>query len=305
MAVELRNDFLYNILRMKIKDILAADKPSVSFEIFPPRKDASFAPVRDAIARLAVQKPSFMSVTYGASGNAQANTVAIASLVQSCGVSALAHLTCVAATRESIASEAEALGRAGIENVLCLRGDMPKDRQPAGPGDFSHAVDLVRALRPLGFCLGGACYPECHPECPHIESDIRHLREKVDAGLDFLTTQMFFDNNIFYRYLSKLRDRGVTVPIVAGIMPVANGKQIERICRLSGTYLPSRFKAIVDRFGDRPDAMLDAGVAYATEQIVDLFANGINAVHVYTMNKPDVAERIMRNLKGILHSPVA
>ena len=290
---------------MKISEILSGGRPSVSFEIFPPKRDMPFDGIRETVRRLAKQRPSFMSVTYGASGNAQANTVAIASLVQSCGVSALAHLTCVAATRESIASEAEALRRAGIENVLCLRGDMPKDRQSAGPGDFSHAVDLVRALRPLGFCLGGACYPECHPECPHIESDIRHLREKVDAGLDFLTTQMFFDNNIFYRYLSKLRDRGVTVPIVAGIMPVANGKQIERICRLSGTYLPSRFKAIVDRFGDRPDAMLDAGVAYATDQIVDLFANGINAVHVYTMNKPDVAERIMRNLKGILDSPVA
>ena len=285
---------------MKIKDVLASGRPSVSFEIFPPRKDAPFAPVREAVERLARQKPSFMSVTYGASGNAQANTVAIASLVQACGVPALAHLTCLAATRESMAEEVEALRNAGVENVLCLRGDMPKDSSEPPPGCFSHAVDLVRALRPCGFCLGGACYPECHPECEHMEDDIGYLREKVEAGLDFVTTQMFFDNNIFYRYLAKLRDRGVTVPVVAGIMPVTNGRQIARICRLSGTYLPSRFKAIVDRFGERPAAMLDAGVAYATEQIVDLLANGVNAVHIYTMNRPEVAERIMANLRSIV-----
>ena len=283
---------------MKIKEILAAGRPSVSFEVFPPKKDAPFAPVKEAIERLAKQRPAFMSVTYGASGNAQANTTAIASHVQSCGVTALAHLTCISATREGIAKEAAALRNAGIENVLCLRGDAPKDAAPSG--DFLHAVDLVRALAGSGFCLGGACYPECHPECEHIEDDIRRLREKVEAGLDFVTTQMFFDNNIFYRYLSKLRDRGVTVPVIAGIMPVANGRQIARICRLSGTYLPSRFKAIVDRFGDSPRAMLDAGVAYATEQIVDLFANGVNAIHVYTMNRPEVAERIMANLRGIV-----
>lgn len=285
---------------MKICDILAEGRPSVSFEIFPPRKDAPFAPVKEAVERLARQKPSFMSVTYGASGNAQANTVAIASFVQDCGVPALAHLTCVAASRDGIAEEIAALRNAGISNILCLRGDLPKDAAVPPSGCFAHAVDLVRALRPSSFCLGGACYPECHPECEHMEDDIGHLREKVEAGLDFVTTQMFFDNNIFYRYLSKLRDRGVTVPVIAGIMPVTNGKQIARICRLSGTYLPSRFKAIVDRFGDRPEAMLDAGVAYATEQIIDLFANGINAVHIYTMNKPEVAERIMANLRGII-----
>ncbi len=285
---------------MKIRDILAEGRPSVSFEIFPPRKDAPFAPVKEAVERLAHEKPSFMSVTYGASGNAQANTVAIASFVQDCGVPALAHLTCLSATRESIAEEVASLRKAGIENVLCLRGDLPKDAAEPPPGCFTHAVDLVRALRPSMFCLGGACYPECHPDCAHMEDDIAHLRKKVDAGLDFVTTQMFFDNNIFYRYLSKLRDHGVTVPVIAGIMPVTNGKQIARICRISGTYLPSRFKAIVDRYGERPAAMLDAGVAYATEQIIDLFANGINAVHIYTMNKPEVAGRIMANLRSIL-----
>lgn len=285
---------------MKIKDILAANRPSVSFEVFPPRKDAPFAPVKEAVARLALQRPSFMSVTYGASGNAQANTAAIAAFVQDLGVPALAHLTCLGATRGSIAAEVAALRAAGIENVLCLRGDKPKDAAEAPAGDFTHAADLVRTLAGEGFCLGGACYPERHPDCEHMDDDIDHLRAKVDAGLDFVTTQMFFDNNIFYRYLAKLRGRGVTVPVIAGIMPVTNGRQIDRICRLSGTYLPSRFKAIVDRFGDSPAAMLDAGVAYAAEQIVDLFANGVNAVHVYTMNRPETAERIMAALRGIL-----
>lgn len=285
---------------MRISDILANDRPSVSFEVFPPKREAPFEPIRQAVTRLALAKPSFMSVTYGASGNARANTVEVAAFVQSLGVPALAHLTCVNASRDGIAEEVAAMRSAGIENVLCLRGDAPKDSAEPPSGDFAHAVDLVRALRPSGFCLGGACYPERHPECEHMDDEIAHLKEKADAGLDFVTTQMFFDNNIFYRYLAKLRDRGVTVPVIPGIMPVANGRQIARICRLSGTYLPSRFKAIVDRFGDSPEAMLDAGVAYATEQIVDLFANGVNAVHLYTMNRPEVAERIMANLKNIV-----
>ena len=285
---------------MKIREILAAGKPSVSFEVFPPKKDAPFQPVQDAVARLAKLKPSFISVTYGASGNAQANTAEIASFVQSCGTPALAHLTCLTSSRDRIADERADFWARGIENILCLRGDLPANGGVTSPGDYAHAVDLVRALAGDGFSLGGACYPECHPECAHLADDIAHLKEKVDAGLDFLTTQMFFDNNIFYRYLAKLRGAGVSVPVIAGIMPVTNGRQIARICQLSGTALPNRFKAIVDRFGDNPDSMLSAGVAYATEQIVDLFANGVNNVHLYTMNRPEVAERIMANLAGIV-----
>lgn len=290
---------------MKIKDILADGRPSVSFEIFPPKKDAPFEPVKEAVVRLAKLSPSFISVTYGASGNAQANTAEIAGFVQACGTPALAHLTCLTSTRDRISEEIMALSAQGIENILCLRGDYPAVPFPPMLSDypvpsFPHAVDLVRALRNAGFCLGGACYPECHPECSHIESDIVHLKAKVDAGLDFLTSQMFFDNNIFFRYLARLRSAGITVPVLAGIMPVINGRQIDRICKLSGTVLPQRFRAIVDRFGDDPVAMMDAGVAYATEQIVDLFANGVTAVHVYTMNKPEVAERIMGNLSGIV-----
>ena len=300
---------------MKISDILSSDKPSVSFEIFPPKRpepslfgeqeaEAAMARTKETVRRIAAEHPSFISVTYGAAGGTTgANTAAIAEFVQKeCGVTALAHLTCITSSRERIADELKAFREKGIENILCLRGDFPPgtDAQARQPRDFSHAIDLVKALRPSTFCLGGACYPERHPECAHLDEDVAHLKEKVDAGLDFLTTQMFFDNNVFFHYLARLRSAGITIPVLAGIMPVANGRQIDRICRLSGTSLPPRFRAIVDRFGDDPAAMLDAGVAYATEQIVDLFANGVNHVHVYTMNRPEIANRIMLNLHGII-----
>lgn len=285
---------------MKISEILKKSSPSVSFEIFPPRENAAFEPVVNVVRQLSARKPSFMSVTYGAAGSANVNTLAIAKAVQDCGVTALAHLTCIASTREKIGEELAALKAAGVENILALRGDRPAG-ETAVKGDYAYASDLVAEIRRTGdFCIGGACYPECHPECGHIVDDIANIKRKVDAGVDFLTTQMFFDNNVYFHYLSRLRSAGVTVPVIAGIMPVTNGKQIARICALSGTYLPPRFRSIVDRFGDDPDQMLDAGIAYATEQIVDLFANGVNAVHVYTMNKPVVAERITANLGSMI-----
>ncbi len=287
---------------MKISDILAVGRPSVSFEVFPPKKDRPLEGTKEIVSEIAAEKPSFMSVTYGAAGGSTgANTLAIAEHVQkTCGVPVLAHLTCIGASKEMIERETDAMRTAGIENILCLRGDCPPGVEfPADP-DFVHASDLVKALSGRGFCLGGACYPEGHPESAHFADDLRHLREKVDCGLSFLTTQMFFDNNVYFHYLARLRDAGVTVPVIAGIMPVMNGRQIARICQLSGTHLPPRFRAIVDRFGDDQESMLAAGVAYATEQIVDLFANGVNHVHVYTMNKPELARRIMSNLGGIV-----
>ena len=301
---------------MRICDIIHSERPSVSFEIFPPKRQdpslfgdaeakVAMARTKEVVRRIAHEHPAFISVTYGAAGGTTgANTAAIAQFVQDeCKIPALAHLTCITSSRERIADELKSFREKGIENILCLRGDWSPSvgedvrRQPR---DFSHATDLVRALRPSKFCLGGACYPERHPECAHIEEDITHLKEKVDAGLDFLTTQMFFDNNVYFHYLARLRSAGITVPVLAGIMPVTNGRQIARICALSGTSLPPRFRAIVDRFGDNPAAMLDAGVAYATEQIIDLFANGVNNVHVYTMNKPEIAIRIMLNLHGLV-----
>lgn len=286
---------------MKISEILSKNEYSISFEVFPPKRDAQMEPVLEAVKELAKEKPSFISVTYGAGGGANTNTVALAEYVQKiCGVTALAHLTCLTSSKEKILMEVNSLKSAGIENILCLRGDAPDGDLEFQSRDFAHAADLVESLRPYNFCLGGACYPECHPECDHIESDIEYLRVKVEAGLDFLTTQMFFDNNVYFRYLARLRNAGITIPVIAGIMPVTNGKQISRICKISGTQLPPRFRAIVDRFGDDGDAMLSAGIAYATEQIIDLFANGVKAVHIYTMNKPEVAKRIMANLKGIV-----
>ncbi len=289
---------------MKITSILNAGHPSVSFEVFPPQRDMPLEVVQEAVCRLAAEKPAFMSVTYGAAGGtSSANTGAIAEFVQrKCGVTALAHFTCVNATREGVAEEATRLKASGIQNVLALRGDLPQDAAFPPPGQFLHAIDLIRFLKEMHpeLCLGGACYPEGHPECPHLKDDIEYIRQKTEAGLDFLTTQMFFDNNILYAYLAKLRYAGVTVPVIAGILPVTNSKQITRICKLTGTLLPPRFRAIVDRFGEDPVAMLEAGVAHATAQIVDLFANGINNVHVYTMNKPEVAARIMANLRSIL-----
>ena len=308
---------------MKIRDIIAAGRPAVSFEIFPPKRqdpslfgaaeaEAAMARTREVVRRIAAERPAFISVTYGAAGGTTgANTATIAQFVQDdCRVPALAHLTCLTSSRERIADELKSFREKGIGNVLCLRGDFPPGMRDEGlgiRGEFQHAVDLVRACRnssliphPSSLCLGGACYPECHPECEHLDEDIAHLKEKVDAGLDFLTTQMFFDNNVYFHYLARLRSAGITIPVLAGIMPVANGRQIDRICRLSGTSLPPRFRAIVDRFGENPAAMLDAGVAYATEQIIDLFANGVNNVHVYTMNKPELARRLVANLRGLV-----
>ena len=289
---------------MKICEIIASGRPSVSFEVFPPKRESPLEPVKAAVRRLVEAKPAFISVTYGAAGgDSSANTAAIAGFIENdCGVTALAHLTCLMATRAGIAVEAKKLRAAGIENILALRGDVPPGGGAPSPEHFHHAVELVEYLKRNfpGFCVGGACYPEGHPECEHLKDDIAHIKAKVDAGLDFLTTQMFFDNSILYAYLAKLRSAGVKVPVVAGIMPVTNARQIRRICALSGTLLPPRFRAIVDRFGDDPEAMLSAGIAHATGQIVDLFANGVDNVHVYTMNRPEVALGIMRNLGPML-----
>jgi len=216
-------------------------------------------------------------------------------------VTPLAHLTCLSSSKEKIKELLSDLKANGIENILALRGDIPQGEDAGAKREYQYASELVADIKKYGdFCIGGACYPEGHTESVHTADDIRHLKEKVMAGCDFLTTQMFFDNNILYNFLYKIREQGITVPVVAGIMPVTNGKQIKRICALSGTYLPQRFKSIVDTFGDNPEAMKQAGIAYATEQIIDLLANGVNAIHVYSMNKPDVARKIQENLSQII-----
>lgn len=286
---------------MKLTELFGQGKPMLSFEVFPPKTDDKYDSVKSATEEIAKLCPAYMSVTYGAGGGTSDYTLSIASNIKdNYGVPSLAHLTCVSSDRSKVEAQLAKMKEYGIENVLALRGDIPAEAEGA-PRVYSYASELVSEIKRFGdFCIGGACYPEGHVESQSQKEDILHLKEKVDAGCEFLTTQMFFDNNILYNFLYKIREAGITVPVVAGIMPVTNGTQIDRICRLSGTYLPQRFKQIVDRFGDNPDAMKQAGIAYATEQIVDLFANGVNAVHVYSMNKPDVAERIMNNLSCII-----
>ena len=285
---------------MKIIDKLKQDKVTLSFEVFPPKTSGTYESVAKATQEIAALRPDFMSVTYGAGGGTSDYTVGIAAGIQDqYGVDVLAHLTCASSTRAHVAQVLEQLKARGIQNVLALLGDIPEGGAPAD--NYHYAAELVRDIKAHGdFCIGGACYPEGHPESPTKNADIDHLKAKVEAGCQFLTTQMFFDNNILYNFLYRIREKGITVPVVAGIMPVTNGKQIARICKLSGTYLPERFKAIVDKFGDNPPAMRQAGVAYATDQIIDLFANGIKTVHVYTMNSPDVAAKILDNLSHIL-----
>ena len=287
---------------MKIIDIIKSNKPSLSFEVFPPKTSANFDGIKAVSEKIAELKPSYMSVTYGAGGGTSEYTVSIArNLQDNYGVTALAHLTCVNSTKEEVRERLKALKDSGIENILALRGDIVAGNENREKWDYHHANELIEEIKQFGdFCVGGACYPDGHPESAHQKDDILNLKKKVDAGCDFLTTQMFFDNNVLYNYMYKIREMGITVPIVAGIMPVINAKQIVKSCQLSGTYLPQRFKTIVDRYSDNPDAMRQAGIAYATEQIIDLFANGINAVHVYSMNREDVARAIQNNISEII-----
>ena len=290
---------------MKLTELLGTGKLSLSFEVFPPKTDTAFESVRRATEEIAALCPSFMSVTYGAGGGTSKYTLEIAkNIKERYGTPTIAHLTCVSSTRETVLERIEDMKAAGIENVMALRGDIPEDMRDADRSKWSYryAVELVRELRESGadFCIGGACYPEVHPESPDQREDIKRLREKVDAGCSFLTTQMFFDNNLLYNFLYKIREAGITVPVIPGIMPITNAKQIERALKLSGSFVPQRFKALVDKFGSDPLAMKQAGIAYATDQIIDLYANGITNVHVYSMNKPDIAASIQRNLSDIL-----
>ena len=290
---------------MKIIDILKKEQMSLSFEVFPPKKETSYESVRMATEKIAALKPAFMSVTYGAGGGVSQYTIDIAkNLMEKYDVPMLAHLTCVSSDKAMVQDRIAAMKEAGLENVMALRGDLTPELMESDRSkwDFKHAIDLVRILKESGvdFCIGGACYPEVHPESRNQKEDIQHLKEKVNAGVDFLTTQMVFDNNLFFNFMYKLREAGVTVPVLPGIMPITNANQVERAIKLSGSFMPQRFKSLVDKFGSDPDAMRQAGIAYATDQIIDLYANGITNVHIYSMNKPEVAEGIINNVSQIL-----
>ena len=294
---------------MKLTELFAKDTLSLSFEVFPPKTDTAFESVKAATEAIADLHPAFVSVTYGAGGGTSQYTLDIArNIKEAHGVPTLAHLTCVSSTRETVRARIADMKAAGIENVMALRGDLPADMVGKDRSDwpYRYAVDLVRELKEsrtdcaADFCIGGACYPEVHPESADQREDIKYLKEKVDAGVEFLTTQMFFDNNLLYNFLYKIREAGITVPVVPGIMPITAGNQVARAIQLSGSFMPRRFVSLVDKFGHNPAAMKQAGIAYATDQIIDLYANGIKNVHVYTMNKPDVAQKILENLSEIL-----
>ena len=289
---------------MKLSNLFQNNTYSLSFEVFPPKTDDVFDGVKSATEEIAKLRPSFMSVTYGAGGGTSKYTLEIAKNIrEEFGVPSLAHLTCVSSTKETVAERIEDFKAAGIENVMALRGDIPAAMTGVDRSKwcYRNAVDLIHELKEKGdFCIGGACYPEVHPESLNQKEDIRYLKEKVDAGCSFLTTQMFFDNNLLYNFLYKIREAGIEVPIIAGIMPITNANQVERAIKLSGSFIPQRFKTIVDKFGKDPLAMKQAGIAYATDQIIDLYANGIKNVHVYSMNKPEVAAKIQANVSDIL-----
>lgn len=290
---------------MKIIDLLNKKTMLLSFEVFPPKSEMGFDSVKHATEEIASLSPSFVSVTYGAGGGTSKYTLDIAkNIKKKYNVPTLAHLTCVSSTKETVKEKIAEIKEAGISNVMSLRGDIPagRENEDRSGWDYKYAIELVRELKEsdYDFCIGGACYPEVHTESFNQREDIYYLKQKVDAGCDFLTSQMFFDNNLFYNFLYKVREAGITVPIIPGIMPITNAKQLERALKLSGSFVPQRFKSIVDKFGTDPSAMKQAGIAYATDQIIDLYANGITNVHVYSMNKPDVAGEIQNNLSEIL-----
>ncbi len=287
---------------MKIIDRLRDDRIHISFEVFPPKTDAGVDSVMDTTAKIAGLNPSYISVTYGAGGGTSKNTAKIATYIRNeLGVESLAHLTCASSTKAEVHQLIENLKQLGIENILALRGDIPEGMTFPTVDRYRYAYELVAAIRERGdFCIGAACYPEGHVENEHKEDDIRYLKQKVDSGVDFLTTQMFFDNDIHYNFLYRIREAGITIPVLPGIMPITTASQMKRSQKLSGTVFPRRFLALLDRFGDNPEAMKQAGIAYATDQIIDLLANGIKNIHIYSMNKPDVAAKIMENLSEII-----
>lgn len=287
---------------MKIRDLITQDKATLSFEVFPPKKDTDFADVEAAALGIAAFKPDYMSVTYGAGGSTKGHTIQLAQEIQEkYDVPTIAHLTCVCASKEGIKTALADMKNAGIENILALRGDIPKNYDGQVFAEFSHASELVELIKETGdFCVGGACYPEVHPDSANKHEDIIGLKKKVDAGCDYLTNQMFFDNNIFFNFMYRIREAGISVPIIPGIMPITRRVQVKNAVKLSGCNVPERFKSIVDAFGDTEAAMRQAGIAYATDQIIDLMANGVKHIHVYSMNKPEVAAGIQKNLSEIL-----
>ena len=286
---------------MYIREVLEKNEITLSFEVFPPKTRDSFDSVARVSKKIAELGPPFMSVTYGADGGASAYTAKLASEIQNkYGTLVLAHLTCVNADRKKLKDMMALYKSEGIRNIMALRGDLPETGRLHN--DYPYASDLVKAIKEIDpdVCIGGACYPEGHVESKNPSEDILHLKEKVEAGCDFLTTQMFFDNNTMYNFMYRIREAGIQVPVLAGIMPITNERQVARSVKLSGATIPQRFRMMVDRFGSDPAKMKQAGIIYAAEQIIDLISNGIEHIHVYSMNKPEIVDGLMKSMSEII-----
>ncbi|MBN1892736.1 MAG: methylenetetrahydrofolate reductase [Clostridiales bacterium] len=288
---------------MKIIDIIHCKPVTLSFEVFPPKTDDRYESVAEAVSALSFLAPDYMSVTYGAGGGTSKNTVRIATDIEKLHhTTALAHLTCLSSTKQDIQAILGELKENGIHNVLALRGDQPKPDSGAPiPYDYRYAIELVGDIRAFGdFCIGAACHPEGHPDRANRDEEIIHLREKVDRGVDFLVTQFFFDNQKFYNFVERVRRAGITVPLIVGVMPVSSAKSLRRMIAISGTSVTPQMQALLDRWGDDPDSMEQAGILHASEQILDLVSNGFGGIHIYTMNKPRIAGAIKDNIGFLL-----
>jgi len=291
---------------MLIRDNLLEKKPLISFEIFPPKKDYPIDTIYKTIDELYNLYPDFISVTYGAGGSTKDNTVEIASYIkEKYNLSALAHLTCVTSSKQEIEEILESLKARGVNNIMALRGDYPPQYKIEDyPQAYKSAVDLIKHIKQTGdFCVGAACYPEGHPDAVSTEEEMLYLKSKVDAGADFLVSQLFFDNDVFYNFMEQVRKYSIDIPVFAGIMPVLNKNQIERMVSLTGCKFPQKFLRILDKYKDSPEALREAGLAYATEQIIDLLSWGIDGIHLYTMNKPDATKEIIdriTTIRGVL-----
>lgn len=288
---------------MRISEIFHRDSPAFSFEFFPPRDPEGWRALYGAIADLTLLKPHFVSVTYGAGGSTRRKTVElVARIKEELGLESMAHLTCVGHTRDEIAQILSRLQEEGIENVLALRGDPPKNQERflPTPGGFAHASDLVRFIREnFSFCVGGAAYPEVHPEAESPEADLQHLVEKVEAGAEFLITQLFFDPALYFRFVDRARKAGIGVPIVPGVMPVTSVSQMERFTRMCGASIPQELHARLDAVRDQPAAVVRVGVEWATDQCLALLAGGAPGIHFYTLNRSHSARKVYENITGL------
>lgn len=285
-----------------ITNKLFENRTSFSFEIFPPKKTSPIETIYDTLDELKDLSPDFISVTYGAGGSENCSTtLSIAQRIKEvCKVESVVHLPCMHLTKDDASSILNQFEDAGIENILALRGDRIEGREPKQ--DFLHASDLIKFINKSNkkFHISGACYPEGHPACQSFQDDIKHLKEKVDCGANHLISQLFFDNSCFYYFLDEARKQGISVPIEAGIMPVVNKKQIARMVNTCGVILPSKYRIMMEKYSNNEEALRDAGIAYAINQIVDLISHGVDGIHLYTMNKPYVARKISEGIKNLL-----